>query len=75
MSLIATNHRKNILAPQVYPQKPENEVFGRKRPLSGHIVVLYIVPNFRDREPRFEGSKMRPRPRLCVPRLRPRHKN
>ena len=36
----------------------------------GKIVVSYTVPNFRDREPTLEGSKIRPRPRLCVQRPR-----
>jgi len=72
MFQIATNNRKNIVVPQVYSKiNPKNEVFRGKWPLLGKIVVSYMVPNVRDQELRLEGSKMRPRPKLCI--LRQRH--
>jgi len=65
MSLIATNNRKNIVAPQLYPEKlPENEVFLGKWLLFGKVVVPYMVPNFWHQERSLEASKTGPR--LCV---------
>ena len=62
MSLTAT-HRKNVVAPQVYSNKPPENVFLGKMTPFASIVVLDMVPNFQDQEPRLEGSKMRSRPR------------
>ena len=62
MSLIATNNRKNIVAPQLYPEKlPENEVFLGKWLLFGKVVVSYMVPNFWHQERSLEASKTGPR--------------
>ena len=65
MCLIATNNRKNIVS------VPPKIVFGGEMTPFQKIVVSYMIPNFRDQESRVEGSKMRPRPRLCIPRPRP----
>ena len=68
MSVIATNNRKNIVALQVYPQKPLKMRFSGKMTPFGKIVVSYMVLNLGDQEPRLEWSKTRLRPILLCPK-------